>query len=124
MAKVDLGKPNIVLNDKMNKKDLRLDTSRANPLKKNILKQLGNVSQSFEELESIINKMVLKKMFSDEYNNVSIQCARKCLSQSQISKNLMISFDTKYNDDVKTILIKDLDDRISYLESVISSNKE
>ena len=124
MAKVDLGKPNVILNNKMNNKDLYLDTVHANPLKKNILKQLGVVSQSFEELESIMNKMVLKKMFSEDYNNISIQCSRKCLSQAQISKNLMVSLDSKYNDDVKTILIKDLDERISYLESILSSNKE
>lgn len=121
MKKLSIEKKTIVLHKNMNKKDLYLDSKKADSCKKNILKQLDIIQKSFDELDSILNKMSMKKTFIDEYNGFSLQCAKKCVSQAQAARSLMMNLESKYNDDQKSILIRELDERISYIEKKLAN---
>ncbi len=123
MKKLILDKTNVELNKKMNKKSLSLDTKKADSIKKNIVKQLDVIYKTLNQLDSILNKMAMKKSFSDEYNGFAVLCAKKCISQAQAARSLITNFETKYNDDQKSILIQDLDDRISFLEEKLAKIK-
>jgi len=120
MKKLSFDKVNVELHKNMNKKTLSLDTKKADASKKNIMKQLDVIAKSLNQLESILNRMSMKKSFSDEYNAFAISCAKKCTSQAQAARSLIMNLDSKYNEDQKSVLIKDLDDRISFLEKKIS----
>ena len=125
MKKLIIDKSNVTLHKNMNRKNLSLDTKKADSLKKNIVKQLDAISKSLDQIEAILNRMAMKKSFQDEYNGFAIQCARKCVSQAQASRSLIMNIDAKYSEDQKSILIQDLDDRISFLEKKIAKmNKE
>ena len=121
MKKLDIEKKNVSLNQNLNKKKVQLDSKKADSHKKNILKQLEVISKSLDEMESILNKMAMKKVFSNEHNALALQCARKCASQAQAARSLIANFEAKYSDDQKTVLIRDLDERISYLEERLAN---
>ena len=123
MKKISLGKATVVMSDNINRKNLYVDTKHTESIKKDIIKQLNDISKIYEKLSDILNKMSYKKMFSGEYNNVSVQCAKKCAVQRDVTEKLREDVEFKYNDDVKSVLIKNLDERISYLESKFLSNK-
>ncbi len=120
MKKINIEKVSVELHKNMNKRTLSLDTKKADASKKNIIKQLDTISKSLNQLDSILNRMAMKRSFTDDYNGFAILCAKKCTSQAQAAKSLSINLDAKYNDDQKSILIQDLDDRISFLEKKLS----
>lgn len=119
MKKIDLGKPTTVINKNMNRKELYVDSKKMEKINKDIVKQLDILSKSLSEVEGILNKMSYKKMFVDEYNNVSVQCAKKCTLQAKGANTLKETLNDKYRDDIKMFVLNSLDERISYLESVI-----
>lgn len=116
MKKISIEKTNVTLHENMNKKKLNLNTEKMEPLKKDILKDLENIHKSLIALDSVLSKMALKKSFGEEYNIYAQQIARKCVSQAQSVRSLIDNFEYKYNDDFKTVLIRDLDQRISDVE--------
>ena len=120
MKKTDIEKGNTILHKNMDKKNLSLDTKRADSLKKNIIKQLNIIQKTFDDLEPVLNRLAMKRMFSDDCNSLSMQCAKKCSSQAQAARSLASNLDSKYIDDQKSVLIQDLDDRISSLEERLS----
>lgn len=122
MKKIDLGKPTTNLSEKVNRKDLYVDSTKGDKLKNNIFKQMDIINKTLVELDSTLNKMSYKKAFSDEYVNLSVQCAKKCLSQSKLGVNLRSSFEEKYTEDARNYVIKNLDERISYIENIILKN--
>lgn len=119
MKKIDLGKPTTVINKNMNRKELYVDSKKMEKINKDIVKQLDTLSKSLSEVEGILNKMSYKKMFVDEYNNVSVQCAKKCILQAKGANTLKETLNDKYRDDIKMFVLNSLDERISYLESVV-----
>ena len=119
MKKIDLGKPTTVINKNMNRKELYVDSKGMEKINKDIVKQLDTLSKSLSEVEGILNKMSYKKMFVDEYNNVSVQCAKKCILQAKGANTLKETLNDKYRDDIKMFVLNSLDERISYLESVV-----
>lgn len=119
MKKIDLGKPTTVINKNMNRKELYVDSKKMEKINKDIVKQLDILSKSLSEVEGILNKMAYKKMFVDEYNNVSVQCAKKCILQAKGANTLKETLNDKYRDDIKMFVLNSLDERISYLESVV-----
>ncbi len=121
MKKLDSEKKAIVLHENMSKKKVSLNFAKAEPLVKNINKQLEVLSKSLTMCESILNKMAIKKMIASDKN--FIQCARKCLSQAQAAKSVLSNLDLKFCDDQKSVLIQELDERISYLEMKMAKMK-
>lgn len=124
MKKIDLGKPTTILNENMNRKDLYVDSSKGDKIKKNIIKQINAINKAFEECDGLLNKMSYKKIFNDEYTKLSVQCGKKCLQQAKVGEKLITTLEDTYKDDVKSFLIQNLDERISYLENVILNNNE
>ena len=120
MKKLVIEKSTVTLNENMNKKSLSLDAKKAEPIKKNIIKQLEVINKSLSELDSILNRLAIKNLLNDDYKGFAIQCSKKCSSQAQAAALLATNIDSKYNDDQKNILIQDLDDRISFLEERIA----
>ena len=88
-----------------------------------MIKQLNDISKAYDKLSDLLNKMSYKKIFTGDYNSVALQCAKNCNIQNDLAKKLIDDIEYKYNDDVKSILINNLDERITYLESKILSNK-
>ena len=123
MKKVDLGVSNTVVSKNINRKNIYVDTKHLESTKKDVIKQLNEISSLYEKLGDLLNKLSYKKMVDDEYNPVCIQCSKQCYIQRDEISKLIHDFDYKYNDDVKSALIKNLDDRISYLESKFLVNK-
>ena len=120
MKKIETKKNISVLNQNMDRKNLSLDTRKADPLKKNIDKQLEVIQKTLSELEVTLNRMSMKRLFTDDHHSLSMQCAKKCASQAQSARSLMSNFDLKYMDDQKMILISELDERITEVEKRIA----
>lgn len=123
MKKINLGKSTAIINKNVNRKNLYIDNKNADSIKKDIVKQLDAISEIYDKLSEVLNKMSYKKMCSDSYTSVALQCAKECSSQSEIASLLASDVEYKYNDDLKTILINNLDERISYLEKKFLTNK-
>lgn len=123
MQKIDLGKPTTTINSRMNRKELYMDIKNMDKLKNNLLKQLGSLSKTLIDLDSTLGKLCQKNFFEGDYKDLAIQCSRKCSSQAQSANSLVGNLELKYSDDVKNVAIKNLDERISYLEEMFLSNK-
>ena len=121
MKKINIEKSSVTLSNNVNKKNISLNAEKMDPLKKDILKNLEVIYKCFGELDSLLNKMALKKSFNDEYNALAQQCAKKCVSQAQSVRSLIENLENRYNDDYKTVLIQDLDSRISDIEKRLST---
>jgi hypothetical protein len=120
MKKIETKKSGSLLHENMDRKNLSLDRRKADPFKKNIDKQLGIIQKTLGELEVTLNRMSMKRLFTDDHHSLSMQCAKKCASQAQSAKSLMANLDLKYMDDEKMILISELDDRITEVEKRIA----
>ena len=120
MKKIVTKKSSSLLHENMDRKNLSLDRRKADPFKKNIDKQLGIIQKTLSELEVTLNRMSMKRLFTDDHHSLSMQCAKKCASQAQSAKSLMANLDLKYMDDEKMILISELDDRITEVEKRIA----
>ena len=120
MKKIETKKSSSLLHENMDRKNLSLDRRKADPFKKNIDKQLGIIQKTLSELEVTLNRMSMKRLFTDDHHSLSMQCAKKCSSQAQSAKSLMANLDLKYMDDEKMILISELDDRITEVEKRIA----
>jgi len=123
MKKVSLGKSTVIMSDNVNQKNLSVDIKQAGTIKKDMLKQLNDIKKSYEKLSDLLNKMSYKKMFTGDYNSVALQCSKQCDVQGNYVEKLITDFEYKYNDDVKSVLINNLDERISYLENKFLSSK-
>ena len=123
MKKINLGKSTAIINKNVNRKNVYIDSKHADSLKKDVIKQLNDISKTYEKLGEILNKLSYKKMLEDSYNIVSLQCAKECNSQKELANKIAKDVEYKYNDDLKTLLINNLDERISYLENKFLSNK-
>jgi hypothetical protein len=120
MKKIETKKSGSLLHENMDRKNLSLDRRKADPFKKNIDKQLGIIQKTLSELEVTLNRMSMKRLFTDDHHSLSMQCAKKCASQAQSAKSLMANLDLKYMDDEKMILISELDERITEVEKRIA----
>jgi len=123
MKKINLGKSTATVNKNVNRKSLYLDNKHADSIKKDIIKQLNDISKTYDKLSEVLNKMSYKKMCNESYNSISLQCSKECHTQKDFADRLVKDIEYKYNDDLKTLLIKNLDERISYLEKKFLSNK-
>ena len=120
MKKVVFVKPTPTLKSNMNKKTLSLDEKKASIYQKDMVNQLNNIEKSLQNISGILNKMNLKKVFDDKKMDLSTQCMKKSASQAQAAKSLRENLELKYREDLKDIVVKNLDSRISRLEEVLS----
>lgn len=120
MKKVVFVKPTPTLNSNMNKKTLFLDDKKASVYKKDIVNQLNDIKNTLQKISGILNKMNLKKIFNDKSADLSTQCMKKCASQAQAALSLKENIEIKYREDLKDIVIQNLDNRISHLEDILS----
>lgn len=123
MKKENNGNATIKLNPNMNRKNLSLDVKNADVPKKNIVKQLDIISKTFNEINSILNRLNMKRYICDGSTGDVVQCAKKCLSQAQAARSLVMNLEAKYCEDQKNLIIADLNDRIAYLEERLSGIK-
>ena len=120
MKKIDFVKPTPTLKANMSKKTLYMDEKKALTYKKDMVNQLGDIEKSLKKISGILNKMNLKKVFDDKKADLSSQCMKKCASQAQAASSLKENIEVKYREDLKDIVIQDLDSRISHLEDLLS----
>ena len=113
-------KPTPTLNPNMNKKTLSLNDKQALVYKKDIVNQLNDIEKSLQKISGILNKMNLKKLLDDKKIDLSTQCMKKCASQAQAARSLKDNIEIKYREDLKEIVIQNLDHRISHLEDILS----
>ena len=123
MKKSNNGKTTIALHPNMNKKNLSLNTKKADAIKHNIVKQLDIIYKSFNEIDAILNRLNMKKFVNDDSTGFVVQCAKKCVSQAQATRSLIMNLEMKYSEDHKALIIQDLDDRISFLEERLAKMK-
>ena len=124
MKSVNLGKATATIHPNMNKNEIYIDSMHADPIKENVLKQMDVLSKSLVELGTLLNKMAYKNMFLDGNQSVALQCSKKCMTEAETIKHIKSDFDEAYKDDIKMFLIQSLDERISYLEDRVLSNKD
>ena len=123
MKKGNNGNTIVKLNPNMNRKNLSLDVKKTDVPKKNIMKQLDIIAKSLNEMNAILNRLHMKKYICDGSTETVVQCAKKCLSQAQAARSLMMNLDAKYREDQKNLIIADLNDRIAFLEERLSKVK-
>ena len=123
MEKINFGKSTATISENMNRKEIYVDPNHGDVLTTNILKRLESLEKSYMELGSLLNKMSYKNYFKDDSKSYLLQCSKRCNSLSSDAKNLKQEWDYQYHEDIKMMLIERLDERISYLESQLLSNK-
>ena len=123
MEKINFGKSTATISENMNRKKIYVDPNHGDVLTTNILKRLDSLEKSYMELGPLLNKMSYKNYFKDDSRIYTLQCAKKCSSLSSDAKNLKQEWDYQYHEDIKMMLIERLDERITYLESKLLSNK-
>lgn len=123
MEKINFGKSTATISENMNRKKIYVDPKHGDDITTNILKRLDSLEKSYMELGSLLNKMSYKNYFRDDSKSYLLQCSKKCNSLSNDAKNLRQEWDYQYHEDIKMMLIERLDERISYLESKLLSNK-
>ena len=112
-------KKSLKLNDSINGK-LYLDIDNGSKIEKNIEKNLSSVNKTLQNIGSILNKAVYKKLIKGENVKKTVDLAKKTSSLSDTSSKLCNSLNNKYNNDIKDYNIGELDKRIKNLEKKLS----
>jgi ribosomal protein S13 len=123
MAKYSLGTATTKIDAKMQKGEVYLDQAKATALKNDMVKQFENITASLNQIQTDLNKAVSKKVVKGSYADAFKGWGKKCKSQATAATKRKTTLSNKYNEDVKNFTIKLLSDRISRLESLISSMK-
>lgn len=110
----------ITIKKSLAKKDAINDSSSASVLIDNISEECSKISNSFNEIASILNKAVYKKIIDGEDTDKFINLSRKCSSLADRISNKSNTLGLKYEDDEKSILINQLNERIEELEKKIN----
>ena len=120
MGKYSLGKANITINSKMSKDELNLKSSKATPIKNDMVKQLETIKDSLNNIGNYMNTAAKKGVVKGSYAEAFKGWAKKSKEQSDAANKRKNSLSNKYNEDVKNYTIKLLSDRLSMLETKIS----
>lgn len=120
MGKYSLGKSTTRVGNNLNKNDLYINEVKADPIVKNILKELDDINSSLQKINIILNRSVKIEAVKGSKARSFKAWARKCKEQANNALKLKEKVSTKYNKDVKDYPIKLLDDRIAELEKKIA----
>lgn len=121
MGKYNLGKSNVVVQNKVNKEELFVNEVKADIIVKDINKQLDGISNSLHKINNILNRSVNIELVKGSKSNTFKSWAKKAKGQSDNSIKLKEKFNSKYERDVKDYPIKLLDERIAELERKIAN---
>lgn len=120
MGKYNLGKSTTKIQDKIIKEGIFINEVKADPIVKNILKELDDISTSLRKINITLNRSVNIGAIKGSKANTFKAWARKSKEQANNAEKLQEKITTKYNKDVKDYPIKLLDERIAELEKKIA----
>ena len=108
------------LSESMNKKKLYLDSANASTIEKEIERQLTSINKTLNNINSILNKAIYKKMVKGDSSKKFIDLSKKISSNIESSNKLANDLALKFDSDFKDYSIGILDSRISELEKKLS----
>ena len=120
MGKYNLGKSTTTMGGKIAKGELYLNEVKTEPVMKNILKELDEISNSLQRINITLNRSVKIGAVKGSKASSFKSWAKKCKSQADNALKLKEKVSVKYNKDVRDYPIKLLDDRIAELEKRIA----
>lgn len=120
MGKYNLGKSTTKVGDKLVKEGIYLNEVKADPIIKNIMKELDEVSTSLQKINITLNRSVNIGVVKGNKANTFKSWARKSREQAGNALKVKEKVSTKYSKDVKDYPIKLLDERIAELEKKIA----
>lgn len=120
MGKYNLGKSTTKMGVKLVKEGIYINEVKADPLIRNIIKELDEVSTSLQKINIILNRSVNIGVVKGNKANTFKSWARKSKEQATNALKVKEKVCTKYDKDVRDYPIKLLDDRIAELEKKIA----
>ena len=120
MGKYNLGKSTTKIQEKITKEGIYINEVKADPIIKNILKELDDINTSLQKINITLNRSVNIGVVKGTKANTFKSWARKSKEQANNALKLKEKISTKYNKDVKDYPIKLLDERIAELEKKIA----
>ena len=120
MGKYNLGKSTVEVGGKLTRDELYLNEVKAEPIVKNILKELDDINNSLQKINITLNRSIKVAPIKGSKANTFKAWARKSKEQASNALKLKDKVSTKYNKDAKDYPIKLLDDRIAELERKIA----
>lgn len=120
MGKYNLGKSTTKMDQRLVKEGIYINEVKADPIVRNILKELDDVSVSLQKINIILNRSVNIGVVKGNKTNTFKSWARKGKEQANNALKLKEKLSTKYDKDVRDYPIKLLDDRIAELEKKIA----
>lgn len=120
MGKYNLGKSTSKVGEKLVKEGIFLNEVKSDPIIKNIVKELDDISTSLKKINITLNRSVNIGVIKGSKANTFKSWARKSRDQANNALKLQEKVSTKYNKDVRDYPIKLLDERIAELEKKIA----
>ena len=120
MGKYNLGKSTTKIQEKITKEGIYINEVKADPIVKNILKELDDINTFLQKINITLNRSVNIGVVKGTKANTFKSWARKSKEQANNALKLKEKISTKYNKDVKDYPIKLLDERIAELEKKIA----
>ena len=119
MGKYNLGKVTEEVSSRIDKKNLYVNEKKAEPIVKDMEKQLTRIRTSLLKINLLLNESTSSKMVKGSRATVFKGWAKKAKSQATTAENLKVLLEASYKHDVDKYPIKMLDDRIAELEKRI-----
>ena len=119
MGKYNLGKVTKEVSSRIDKKNLYVNEKKAEPIVKDMEKQLTRIRASLLKINLLLNESTSSKMVKGSRATVFKGWAKKAKSQATTAENLKVLLEASYKHDVDKYPIKMLDDRIAELEKRI-----
>lgn len=120
MGKYNLGKSTTKIQSNIVKEGIYINEVKSEPIVKNIVKELNDISSTLQTINNILNRSVNIGAVKGNRANTFKSWARKSKEQANNALKLEDKVSSKYNKDVKDYPIKLLDDRIAELEKKIA----
>jgi len=124
MGKYNLGKSTSKVKDGVNSAGIYINEAKATPVVGFIDEELGDISNSLNKINNILNRAVSIGAIKGTRANTFKSWAKKSKAQATNAGKIKDKLDTTYAIDVKEYPIKLLDARIAELERKLASISE
>lgn len=124
MGKYNLGKSTSKVKDGVNSAGIYINEAKATPVVGFIDEELGDISNSLNKINNILNRAVSIGAIKGARANTFKSWAKKSKAQATNAGKIKDKLDTTYAIDVKEYPIKLLDARIAELERKLASISE